>query len=155
MVTLHPRLFVLARFGGNSFFKAVFCKNRPAFTWHQISCKFFACKLSSLGPGAELLPQATEIRPRAVCGPPQGRVELRSVCVFPSRMHPFPAVGLVFAVFFFFSRRIPSWIPPFPSLVGRFLVTFWPHCAHFWLKLGCYFFVMFFGSVFGRFLTCF
>ena len=38
-------------------------------------------------------------------------------------MHPFPAVGLVFAVFFFFSRRIPSWIPPFPSLVGRFLVT--------------------------------
>ena len=36
-------------------------KNTPALTWHQISCKFFACKLSSLGPGAELLPQATEI----------------------------------------------------------------------------------------------
>ena len=55
-------------------------KNTPALTWHQISCKFFACKLSSLGPGAELLPQATEIRPRAACGPPQGRVGLRSVC---------------------------------------------------------------------------
>ena len=38
-----------------------FAKNTPALTWHQISCKFFACKLSSLGPGAELLPQATEI----------------------------------------------------------------------------------------------
>ncbi len=37
-----------------------------------------------------------------------------TVCVFPSRMHPFPAVSLVFAIFFFFSRRIPSWIPPFP-----------------------------------------
>ena len=36
-------------------------KTTPALTWHQISCKFFACKLSSLGPGAELLPQATEI----------------------------------------------------------------------------------------------
>ena len=36
-------------------------KNTPALTWHQSSCKFFACKFSSLGPGAELLPQATEI----------------------------------------------------------------------------------------------
>ena len=40
-------------------------KNTPALTWHQISCKFFACKFSSLGPGAELLPQATEIDQKA------------------------------------------------------------------------------------------
>ena len=42
-------------------------------------------------------------------------------------MHPFPAVGLVFAVFFFFSRRIPSWIPPFPPcrpIFGHLLATF-------------------------------
>ena len=54
-----------------------FAKNTPALTWHQISCKFFACKLSSLGPGAELLPQATEIRPRAGRSPPAERVEVR------------------------------------------------------------------------------
>ena len=110
--------------------------------------QIFACKLSSLGPGAELLPQATEIRPRAACGPPQGRVGLRSVCGLPFQHAPFPRSRSGFCSILFFSRRIPSWIPPFPSLVGRFLVTFWLVCAQCWLKLGCYFFVMFFGSVF-------
>ena len=45
-------------------------------------------------------------------------------CLRVSFQHaPFPAVNLLFAIFFFFPRRIPSWIPPFPSLVGRVLVT--------------------------------
>ena len=57
-----------------------FVKNTPALTWHQFVCKFLACKLSSLGPGAELLPQANEIRPRAGRSPPAERVELGSVC---------------------------------------------------------------------------
>ena len=66
LVILHPRGFVLARFGRNSSFKAVFCKKiHLHWPWHQICCKFFACKLSSLGPGAELLPQATEIDQKA------------------------------------------------------------------------------------------
>ena len=36
---------------------------------------------------------------------------------------PFPRSRSGFCSILFFSRRIPSWIPPFPSLVGRFLVT--------------------------------
>ena len=55
-----------------------------------------------------------------------------TVCVFPSRMHPFPAVGLVFAVFFFFLGGFHPGSLPFPPLS----VVFWSLCAHFWLKLG-------------------
>ena len=65
--------------------------------------------------------KGAKIRPRAVCGPPQGRVGLGSVCVFPSRMHPLPAVGLVFAVFFFFLGGFHPGSLPFPPLS----VVFW------------------------------
>ena len=41
---------------------------------------FLARTLSSLGPRAELLPQANEIRPQAGRSPPAERVDLRSVC---------------------------------------------------------------------------
>ena len=78
---------LLARFGRNSIFKAEICKkNTPALTLVLNFLQIFACKLSSLGPGAELLPQATEIRPRAVCGPPQGRVGIgsQSACSLPA-----------------------------------------------------------------------
>ena len=73
MVILHPRGFVLARFGRNSSFKAEICKKyscidpgvnfleKNRMTLAFILLHIFACKLSSLGPGAELLPQATEI----------------------------------------------------------------------------------------------
>ena len=44
-----------------------------------------------------------------------------TVCVFPSRMHPFPAVGLVFAVFFFFLGGFHPGSLPFPPLS----VVFW------------------------------
>ena len=67
-----------------------------------------------------------KIRPRAVCGPPQGRVDLRSVCGLPFQHAPFPRSRSVFAIFFFFSRRIPSWIPPFPPcrpIFGHLLAT--------------------------------
>ena len=67
-------------------------------------------------------------------------------------MHPFPAVGLVFAIFFFFF--LGGFHPgslPFPPLS----VVFWSPLAPFWLQVGCNFFVMFFGSVFLRFLSCF
>ena len=63
---------LLARFGRNSIFKAEICKkNTPAFTLVLNFFQIFACKLSSIGPGAELLPQATEIRPRAGRSPPR------------------------------------------------------------------------------------
>ena len=72
---------------------------------------------------------------------------------------PFPRSRSGFCSILFFSRRIPSWIPPFPSLVGRFLATFWQHFAHFWLKVGCRVFVMFFWdcfwTIFDAFLTSF
>ena len=74
-----------------------------------------------------------------------------TVCVFPSRMHPFPAVGQVFAVFFFFLGGFHPGSLPFPPLS----VVFWSPLAPFWLQVGCNFFVMFFGSVFLRFLSCF
>ena len=66
-------------------------------------------------------------------------------------MHPFPAVGLVFAVFFFFLGGFHPGSLPFPPLS----VVFWSPLAPFWLQVGCNFFVMFFGSVFLRFLSCF
>ena len=66
-------------------------------------------------------------------------------------MHPFPAVGLVFAVFFFFLGGFHPGSLPFPPLS----VVFWYLWAPFWLLLGCRVFVMFFWSVFKRFLTCF
>ena len=72
---------------------------------------------------------------------------------------PFPRSRSGFCSILFFSRRIPSWIPPFPSLVGRFLATFWQHFAQFWLKVGCRVFVMFFWdcfwTIFDVFLTSF
>ena len=66
-------------------------------------------------------------------------------------MHPFPAVGLVFAVFFFFLGGFHPGSLPFPPLS----VVFWSPLAPFWLKVGCRVFVMFFLSVFGWFLTYF
>ena len=109
-------------------------KNTPALTWHQISCKFFACKLSSLGPGAELLPQATEIRPRAGRSPP------RSVLTFGhslrvSFLHctlslqqvsflqvSFPAGRFLQYSFFFLGGFHPG--SPLSPLVGRLICTF-------------------------------
>ena len=69
------------------------------------------------------MPQATEIRPRAALGPAE-RVDVRSVLRVSFPHAPFPRSRSVFCNILFFSKRIPSWIPPFPSLVGRFLVTF-------------------------------
>ena len=65
---------------------------------------------------------------------------------------PFPAVGLVSQYIFFFSEE-DSILDPSLSLPCR---SFFGHLlAPFWLKVGCRVFVMFFWSVFGRFLTCF
>ena len=55
----------------------------------------------------------------------------------------------LFAIFFFFSRRIPSWIPPFPSLVGRVLVTLRLTFGCFWVVVFSVCFLdMFFVGVF-------
>ena len=81
--------------------------------------------------------KVSKIRPRAVCGPPQGRVEIgsQSACNLPACTLSLPAGFLsagflssrkVFAICLFFSRRIPSWIPPFPpcrSFFGHLLAT--------------------------------
>ena len=94
-----------------------------------------------------------KIRPRAACGPPQGRVELRSVCGLPFQHAPFPRSRSGFCSILFFSRRIPSWIPPFPSLVGRFLVTFCDLLVE--IGLSCFRYVFFecFWTIFDVFLT--
>ena len=68
--------------------------------------------------------------PKSIKNSPPGRVrptagacwDSVTVCVFPSRMHPFPAVGLVFAVFFFFLGGFHPGSLPFPPLS----VVFWP-----------------------------
>ena len=127
-------------------------KNTPALTWHQISCKFFACKLSSLGPGAELLPQATEIRPRAGRSPPAERVDIRSqsACNLSS-MHPFPAVGLVFAVFFFFLGGFHPGSLPFPPLS----VVFWSPLGALLVESGCLVFRCVFLECFWRIFDVF
>ena len=61
---------------------------------------------------------------------------------------PFPRSRSGFCSILFFSRRIPSWIPPFPSLVGRFLVTFGSLLVGFGVLL---FSLCFFERVVGRF----
>ena len=47
--------------GEINFLRQKFVKNTSALTLVSNFLKAFACRLSSLGPGAELLPQATEI----------------------------------------------------------------------------------------------
>ena len=105
------------------------------------------------------MPQATEIphkiRPRAVCGPPQGRVDLGSVCGLPFQHAPFPRSRSGFGSILFFSRRIPSWIPPFPSLVGRFLVTLRALLVEIGLSCFRYVFLECFWTIFDAFLTSF
>ena len=104
--------------------------------------------------GAKGSQMGAQRRPKFAPGP--GAARPRSVltfgvpaCFLPAcTLSPHPRSRSGFCDMLFFSRRIPSWIPPFPSLVGRVLVTFWPHCAHFWLKVGCSFFVMCFWECF-------
>ena len=69
------------------------------------------------------MPQATEIRPRAGLCPPRSVLAFGVSAVYLSSMHPFPAVGLVFAIFFFFLGGFHPGSPLSP-LVGRFLATF-------------------------------
>ena len=75
--------------------------------------------------GAKREPKVSQIRPRAGRSPP------RSVLSFGHSLRvtfphaPFPRSRSGFCSILFFSRRIPSWIPPFPSLVGRLICTFW------------------------------
>ena len=98
-------------------------KNTPALTWHQISCKFFACKLSSLGPGAELLPQATEIRPWAALGPAE-RVGLRSVLRVSFPHAPFLLSRFGFCSILFFLGGFHPGSLPFPPLSAVFWSPF-------------------------------
>ena len=80
----------------------IFLKDIPALTLVSNFLQIFACKLSSLGPGAELLPQATEIRPRAALGPAE-RVGVRSVLrvSFPHAPFPRSRFGFCNILFFF------------------------------------------------------
>ena len=56
--------------------------------------------------GAKREPKVSQIqhkiRPRAVCGPPQGRVELGSVCGLPFQHAPFPRSRSGFCNILFF-----------------------------------------------------
>ena len=100
------------------------------------------------------MPQATEIRPQAVLGPAE-RVGVRSVLRVSFPHAPFPRSRFGFCNILFFSRRIPSWIPPFPSLVGRFLVTFGPPLVESGLSCFRYVFLECFWTFFDVFLTSF
>ena len=68
---------------------------------------------------------------------------------------PFPRSRSGFCSILFFSRRIPSWIPPFPSLVGRFLVTFGALLVESGLSCFRYVFLECFWTFFDVFLTSF
>ena len=68
---------------------------------------------------------------------------------------PFPRSRSGFCSILFFSRRIPSWIPPFPSLVGRFLVTFLAPFGPLLAFFASLFFLCVFWSVFLRFVDSF
>ena len=101
--------------------------------------------------GAKWLPKCMKNSPPGQgAARPQGRVGLRSQSsVLPFQHASFSCSKSGFAIFFvFFSRRIPCWIPPVPSLSGRILVTLG-------LLFGCYFSVCFFLGVFGSFLMFF
>ena len=80
-----------------------------------------------------------------------------TVCVFPSRMrmHPFPAVGLVFAVFFFFLGGFHPGSLPFPPLS----VVFWSPLGALLVESGLscfrYVFLECFWTIFDVFLTSF
>ena len=78
-----------------------FAKKPPALTLASNFLQTFACKLSSLGPGAELLPLATEIRPRASLRPDRGVLALGHSLRVSFLHAPFPAVGLVLQHSFF------------------------------------------------------
>ena len=88
------------------------------------------------GPGAA--------RPRSV-------LSFEVSAVYLSSMHPFPAVGLVFAVFFFFLGGFHPGSLPFPPLSA----VFWSPCAPFLVDIGCFFSVCFFECVLDVFLCVF
>ena len=88
------------------------------------------------GPGAA--------RPRSV-------LRLGVSCVFPSRMHPFPAVGLVFAVFFFFLGGFHPGSLPFPPLS----VVFWSPLGPLLVEIGVLFFRYVFWECFWTFFYVF
>ena len=89
--------------------------------WHDTQINFTRPGGGTIAAGNR---DRSKIRPRAGRSPPRSVLTLgRSLRVsFPHA--PFPRSRSVFCNILFFSRRIPSWIPPFPSLVGRFLATF-------------------------------
>ena len=68
---------------------------------------------------------------------------------------PLPRSRSGFCSILFFSRRIPSWIPPFPSLVGRVLVTFCAILVEGGLSCFRYVFLECFWMIFDAFLTSF
>ena len=129
------------------FLRQKFVKNIPALTLVSNFLQIFRMQIIFPRPGGGTIAAGNRDSPPGRALPAAERVELRK-CLRVSFPHaPFPRSRSGFCSIFF-SRRIPSWIPPFPSLVGRFLATFLQHFAQFWLKVGCRVFVMFFGSVF-------
>ena len=78
-----------------------------------------------------------------------------TVCVFPSRMHPFPAVGLVFAVFFFFLGGFHPGSLPFPPLSVVFWSPFGALLVESGLSCFRYVFLECFWTFFDVFLTSF
>ena len=144
-VILHPRVFVLVRCGRNKPFKAVFCKK---IHLHWPGIKFLA-NFSH----ANYLPWARgrnycRRQPRFAPGP--CAAHRRGVLASGVSACFLPACTLSpqlvwFLQYSFFSRRIPSWIPPFPSLIGRVLVTFWRPFGWKWV-------VVFSSCFFGEFL---
>ena len=107
--------------------------------------------------GAERGPKHIEkFPPGPGRSPPAERVELGyQSCVFPSRMHPFPAVGLVFAVFFFFLGGFHPGSLPFPPLSVVFWSPLGPPLVESGLSCFRYVFWECFLTIFDAFLTSF
>ena len=130
-----------------------FAKKPPALTLASNFLQMFACKLSSLGPGAELLPQATEFAPGPGWGPTQGRVGIgsRSACFLPACTLSRSRFG--FAAFFFFKGGFHPGSLPFPPLSAVFWSPFGYFARTFGWKWGVIFSLCFLGVffvVFGR-----
>ena len=151
----------LARFGRNSSFKAEICKK---YSCIDTGTKFranFRMQTIFPRPGGGTIAAGNRDSPPGRAQPARGAC-WRSECLRVIFLHaPFPFQQVSFLQVSFPAGRFLQYAcflggfhpgSPLPPLVGRFLVTFWRTFAHFWLKLGVLFFVLFFGSVFGRFL---
>ena len=118
-------------------------------------------KMEPKGPnidqkGAERGPKNIEkFAPGPGAARPKGVLTFEVSAVYLSSMHPFPAVGLVFAVFFFFLGGFHPGSLPFPPLSVVFWSPFGALLVESGLSCFRYVFLECFWTFFDVFLTSF